>query len=84
MIINFKGRVLTVFDAPAEGDAFRYSPNYDRWVDVILNKSNDFSVAPQVSPKVVHSPWPPGRCLEPPKINLDGGLFPCGARDFKQ
>lgn len=37
MIYSFNDKFLTVIDAPKE-EAFKYSPNYDSWIKVLLTK----------------------------------------------
>ena len=44
MIVNFNGKVLTLVDAPAEGDAFIYSPNYDGWIKTFLTETSFYGV----------------------------------------
>ena len=36
MIVKFNEDVLTIYESVMEGDAFLYSVNYDRWVEIIL------------------------------------------------
>lgn len=47
-LLKFKERILTVLDAPEEGDFFECLPNYDSYVKVILNKEIDHGYEKEV------------------------------------
>ena len=41
MLLIDGNNILTVLDAPAEDAAFRYSPNYDGWIEVFFTKEDE-------------------------------------------
>ena len=48
MIAKMCEQILTIYEAPVENDAFRYSPNWDSWIEVLLNKDGeDNSITPE-------------------------------------
>ena len=48
MIVKIGEQILTIHEAPVEDDAFGYSPNWDSWIEVLLNKDGeDNSITPE-------------------------------------
>ena len=41
MIVKMGEQILTIHEAPIEDDAFEYSPNWDGWCEVILNRNGE-------------------------------------------
>ena len=40
-IIKVGEKILTVYDAPIEDDAFEYMVIYDAWIEIYLNKTQE-------------------------------------------
>ena len=48
MIVKMGEQILTIHEAPVEDDAFKYSPNYDGWCEVVFTKDGeDNSTTPE-------------------------------------